>query len=87
MHQVKHDWYNTIHPCVPGHKIISRIVLAGSAVTKFKTGDMMGVGCIVNACGTCSSYREGEENYYEGPVGWVTWSCRLRGPCAPPSRP
>ena len=44
VHQVKHDWYNTIHPCVPGHEIIGRVVAAGSAVTKFKTGNMMGVG-------------------------------------------
>ena len=72
---------------MPGHEIIGRVVAAGSAVTKFKMGDMMGVGGMVDSCGTCSFCREGEENYCEGPVGWVTWPCRLRGPWVPPSRP
>ncbi|SFQ53569.1 NAD(P)-dependent alcohol dehydrogenase [Hymenobacter arizonensis] len=71
LHQVKNDWHNTIYPCVPGHEIIGRVVEAGSAVTKFKTGDLVGVGCMVDSCGTCSSCREGEENYCEGPVSWT----------------
>ena len=67
-HQVKNDWHNTTYPCVPGHEIIGRVVAASSAVTKFKTGDVMGVGCMVDSCGTCNSCREGEENYCEGPM-------------------
>ena len=70
-HQVKNDWHNTTYPCVPGHEIIGRVVAAGSAVTKFKTGDVMGVGCMVDSCGTCNSCREGEKNYCEGPVDWT----------------
>lgn len=54
---------------MPGHEIIGCVVAAGSTVTKFKTGDVMGVGCMTDACCTCSSCREGEENYCKGPVG------------------
>ena len=56
---------------MPGHEIIGRIAAAGSAVTRFKTGDAMDVGCTVDSCGTCSSCREGDKNYYVGPVVWT----------------
>ena len=49
---------------MPGHEII------GSAVTKSKTGDVMGVGCMVDSGGTRSSCREDEGNHCEVPVGW-----------------
>ena len=55
---------------MPGYGIIGRAVATGSAVTKFKTGDMMGVGgCMADACGTCDSCREGEEEYCEASCG------------------
>ncbi|MDO7853603.1 NAD(P)-dependent alcohol dehydrogenase [Hymenobacter convexus] len=71
LHQVKNDWKNTIYPCVPGHEIVGRVVEAGSAVTKFQVGDIVGVGCMVDSCGTCPACREKEENYCEGPVSWT----------------
>ena len=71
LHQVRNDWHNTIYPCVPGHEIIGRVVEVGSGVTKFRTGDLVGVGCMIDSCGQCSSCREGEENYCEGPVSWT----------------
>jgi len=71
LHQVKNDWKNTIYPCVPGHEIIGKIIQTGSSVTKFKTGDTVGVGCMIDSCGACASCKEGEENYCEGPVGWT----------------
>ena len=71
LHQVKNDWHNTIYPCVPGHEIIGRVSEAGSSVSKFKVGDLVGVGCMVDSCGTCPSCQEKEENYCEGPVGWT----------------
>jgi uncharacterized zinc-type alcohol dehydrogenase-like protein len=71
LHQVKNDWHNTIYPCVPGHEIVGRVIEAGSAVTKFRAGDIVGVGCMVDSCGTCPSCREKEENYCEGPVSWT----------------
>ncbi len=63
IHQVHNDWKNTIYPCVPGHEIVGRVVETGPQVTKFKTGSIVGVGCMVDSCGTCLSCAQGEENY------------------------
>ena len=71
LHQVKNDWHNTIYPCVPGHEIIGRVIEAGSGVTKFKVGDVVGVGCMIDSCGVCPACQEKEENYCEGPVNWT----------------
>ena len=71
VHQVRNDWNNTVYPCVPGHEIIGKVVKAGSGVTKFSVGDVVGVGCMVDSCGQCHSCQEGEENYCEGPVSWT----------------
>ncbi len=71
LHQVRNDWGNTICPCVPGHEIVGKVVQAGSSVTKFSVGDVVGVGCMVDSCGQCSPCHEGEENYCEGPVSWT----------------
>jgi len=56
---------------VPGHEIVGRVDEVGSAVTKFKVGDIAGVGCMVDSCGVCPACREKEENYCEGPVSWT----------------
>lgn len=65
IHQARNEWQNTIFPCVPGHEIIGRVVKAGSKVTKFKEGEMAGVGCLVDSCRTCSSCLEGLEQFCE----------------------
>ena len=65
IHQARNEWQNTEFPCVPGHEIIGRVVKAGSAVKKFKEGDMAGVGCLVDSCRTCASCREGLEQFCE----------------------
>ena len=69
IHQVDNDWKNTLYPCVPGHEIIGIIKSAGSSVTRFKTGDMVGVGCMIDSCHQCKSCKEGEEQYCQGPHG------------------
>ena len=71
LHQVKNDWKNTVYPCVPGHEVVGRVVEAGSAVTRFRVGDLVGVGCMIDSCGQCPACREKEENYCEGPVSWT----------------
>jgi len=71
LHQVKNDWGNTIYPCVPGHEIIGKVEAAGDKVTRFKTGDVVGVGCMIDSCGICPSCKEGLEQYCEGPKGWT----------------
>lgn len=65
LHQVRNEWQNTIFPCLPGHEIVGQISKVGSAVTKFKVGDLAGVGCMVDSCQDCPSCAEGLENYCE----------------------
>lgn len=69
LHQIKNDWFPGIFPMVPGHEIVGKIVKTGDHVKKFKTGDLAGVGCMVDSCRTCDNCREGLEQYCEqGPV-------------------
>jgi len=68
LHQVRNEWQAfvpTVYPCVPGHEIVGRVTRVGSAVKKFKEGDMAGVGCMVGSDGTCPSCQAGEEQYCE----------------------
>lgn len=66
LHQVRNEWSSvmpTVYPCVPGHEIVGRIAKVGSAVTKFKPGDLAAVGCMVDSDGTCPHCREGLEQF------------------------
>ncbi|MBP2297254.1 NAD(P)-dependent alcohol dehydrogenase [Azospirillum rugosum] len=69
LHTARNDWGNTLYPCVPGHEIIGRVAAVGPDVTRFKVGDMVGVGCLVDSCRACESCREGFEQFCE--EGWV----------------
>jgi uncharacterized zinc-type alcohol dehydrogenase-like protein len=69
LHTVRNEWNNTVFPVVPGHEIIGRVTKVGNEVTKFKVGDMAGVGCLVDSCQRCNSCAEGLEQYCEN--GWV----------------
>ena len=53
----------TVYPCVPGHEIVGRVTTVGSAVTKFKPGDLVGVGCLVDADLSCPHCRAGNEQF------------------------
>lgn len=63
LHAAKNDWGGTVYPVVPGHEIVGRITKVGSGVSKFKVGDMAGVGCLVDSCSTCASCKEDLEQY------------------------
>ncbi len=65
IHQVKNEWGNSMYPMVPGHEIVGVISRVGSKVTKFREGDLAGIGCFVDSCRTCSSCQEGLEQYCE----------------------
>ena len=69
LHQARNEWHNTIYPCIPGHEIVGRVAETGASVTRFKVGDLVGVGCLVDSCRECASCREGLEQYCE--VGFV----------------
>src|SRR5580700_6033142 len=66
LHQVRDEWKNvmpTVYPCVPGHEIVGRVSRAGSAVTKFKPGDIAAVGCMVDSDRTCPECQAGLEQF------------------------
>ncbi len=63
LHNARNDWGNAVYPMVPGHEIIGRVVEVGSAVTRFRQGDAVGVGCMVDSCGGCASCSKGQEQY------------------------
>jgi uncharacterized zinc-type alcohol dehydrogenase-like protein len=65
IHTAKGDWGPAIYPLVPGHEIVGRITAVGSEVSKFKVGELAGVGCFVDSCRTCPSCNSGEEQYCE----------------------
>src|SRR5690606_32575487 len=53
----------TIYPAVPGHEIVGKVSSIGAEVSKFKVGDLVGVGCIVDSCKTCDSCKQDLEQY------------------------
>src|SRR3954470_19179425 len=66
LHAVRNEWSSvmpTVYPIVPGHEIVGRVTKVGSAVTKFKPGDLVGVGCLVDSDRTCPSCQRGLENF------------------------
>lgn len=63
LHTARNDWGGTMYPAVPGHEIVGKITRVGSDVTKFKVGDLAGVGCIVDSCRTCESCKQDLEQY------------------------
>ena len=86
LHQARNEWSGvmpTVYPCVPGHEIVGRVTKVGSAVAKFKPGDLAAVGCLVDSDGTCPECKAGFEQFcpnfvltYNGPdkhMGGVTY--------------
>ncbi|MBD2093309.1 NAD(P)-dependent alcohol dehydrogenase [Microcoleus sp. FACHB-1515] len=63
LHMVRDEWGGAVYPIVPGHEIVGRVTQVGSAVTKFKFGDQVGVGCMVDSDGTCRQCKEGFEQF------------------------
>ena len=55
LHTVRSEWGGTIYPCVPGHEIVGHVTAVGGEVTRFKVGDMVGVGCMVDSCQRCAA--------------------------------
>jgi uncharacterized zinc-type alcohol dehydrogenase-like protein len=71
LHYARNEWSSlmqTVYPCVPGHEIVGRVTKVGSAVTKFKPGDLAGVGCLVDSDRSCPHCRAGNEQFCPGQV-------------------
>ena len=63
LHMARNEWKQTIYPVVPGHEMVGRVTAVGDKVTKFRTGDLVGVGCLVDSCRECANCRKGLEQY------------------------
>jgi len=66
LHTVRNEWKEvmpTVYPCIPGHEIVGRVTKVGSAVTKFKVGDIAAVGCLVDSDRTCPECKAGLEQF------------------------
>ncbi|HEX8428224.1 NAD(P)-dependent alcohol dehydrogenase [Hymenobacter sp.] len=63
VHQVRDEWGGSIFPMVPGHEIVGRVTEVGAHVKNFKTGDLAGVGCMVDSCQHCPECADGLEQY------------------------
>jgi len=63
LHIARNEWRGTTYPCVPGHEIVGRAVKVGSGVKRFKAGDLVAVGCMVNSCGSCENCRDDQQQF------------------------
>jgi len=70
IHQAREEWGPAIFPMVPGHEIAGTVTAVGSAVSKFKVGDLIGVGVFVDSCRVCENCKAGLQQYcLEGMTG------------------
>ena len=65
LHMARNEWGQAVYPMVPGHEIVGRVTAAGSAVTKFKVGDIAAIGVIIDSCRACAPCHGGQEHYCE----------------------
>ena len=63
LHFARNDWGMTQYPVVPGHEIVGKVTSIGSGVSKYKVGDIVAVGCLVDSCRTCSNCKAHLEQY------------------------
>eukprot|EP00054_Salpingoeca_dolichothecata_P013543 m.75652 g.75652 ORF g.75652 m.75652 type:complete len:85 (-) comp20531_c0_seq7:69-323(-) len=60
IHTGRNEWGFVIHPLVPGHEMVGKVTEVGKEVTKYKVGDIVGVGCFVDSCRSCTACKQGE---------------------------
>ncbi len=65
LHQLRDEWGQAMFPMVAGHEIVGKVTETGAEVKRFKPGDTVGVGCMVDSCRTCASCRAGLEQFCE----------------------
>lgn len=63
LHQARNEWKGTVYPIVPGHEIVGRVTEVGADVKKYKVGDLVGVGCLVDSCQHCDNCQRGLEQF------------------------
>ncbi|MGH7244159.1 MAG: NAD(P)-dependent alcohol dehydrogenase [Phycisphaerales bacterium] len=80
LHTARNEWKGTNYPCVPGHEIVGKVVSVGKAVKKFKPGQMVGVGCMVDSCRGCSNCKAGDEQYCDNEITFTYNSIDHKAP-------
>jgi uncharacterized zinc-type alcohol dehydrogenase-like protein len=68
LHTVRNEWGGAVYPLVPGHEIIGKVTRVGNQVKRFRAGDTVGVGCLVDSCRTCAQCRDHLEQYCDQKV-------------------
>lgn len=63
VHTARGEWGPAMYPCVPGHEIVGRVTQVGNKVKKFKQGDLVGVGCMVDSCQSCNPCETNMEQF------------------------
>ncbi len=61
LHQARNDWRNSVYPVIPGHEIVGQVAAVGPDVKRYKAGDWVAVGCLVDSCRECSECQAGRE--------------------------
>ncbi|OCR23718.1 hydroxyacid dehydrogenase [Pseudomonas syringae] len=80
IHQARNEWGFAAYPLMPGHEIVGKVTAVGADVSKFKVGQLVGVGCMVDSCRTCEACKADLENYcLEGPTQTYASKDRIDG--------
>lgn len=69
LHFARNDWGMTQYPVVPGHEIVGRVTRIGAAISKYKEGDLVAVGCLIDSCRSCNNCKADLEQYCPEWVG------------------
>ena len=77
LHFVNNDWGMSTYPLVPGHEIVGHITRVGDHVTKYKVGDTVGIGCLVDSCRECDACKENQEQFC--PTMVMTYGSQEKG--------
>lgn len=80
LHTARNEWKMSQYPCVPGHEIVGKVVSVGKKVKKFKPGQMVGVGCMVDSCRTCPNCKAGDEQYCDREITFTYNSLDHKAP-------
>jgi uncharacterized zinc-type alcohol dehydrogenase-like protein len=68
LHQARDEWGGSIFPIVPGHEIVGRVKRVGEEVTRFRVGELVAVGCMVDSCRQCAECRDGLEQLCQNTI-------------------
>jgi uncharacterized zinc-type alcohol dehydrogenase-like protein len=80
LHSARNDWHGSVYPEVPGHEIVGEVVETGAEAWRFKTGELVAVGCLVDSCLTCAPCEDGEEQFCQhGATGTYNGKDRVTG--------